>query len=223
MFNINWKEIGIVVAFGAIGGLLAWLIAAANSGLGVRWGFVLATGVLCGAAAAGAGVYLLANTDTKNAPRCIFFALFCGVCWQPIFESVKNTVKDATVHKELANAKNQVESALSATGNGGSQADITKIVEGTGKLGDTLPATNDPELRKEALQTVSKAFAQIQKFSETKPVEASMALEAIGKRAAASGSVAVKLSAKESLMDLRANTKDAVAWKHADTAIKELK
>jgi len=221
--EVNWTEILIVVACGAIGGLIAWLIAAANSGLGIRWGFELAIALLAGAAAAGGGVYLLANTDTKNVPRCIFFALFCGVCWQPIFESVKSMVKGATVNKELAKAKGEVDKAIAAVGNGGTQADINKIVEGAGKLGDTLPSVSDPELRKDALQTVNKAFTQIEKFSETKPVEASIALETIGKRASASGSTVVRLTARDSLMNLKKNTRNSEAWIHAEKAIEALK
>ena len=223
MKTINWKEIAIVSGCGAVGGLLAWLIASVSSGLAANWQLGLCTAILGGAVAAGAGVYLLANTDTGNAPRCIFFSVFCGVCWQPIVEAGKNLVNEATVHKAVASAKDMVERSIAQSANGGTQAEINQIVEGTGKIADKLPSTSDQELRQDALQTVGKAFAKIGKFGELKPEEATAALETIGQRASASGSISVKLSAKEALMNLRDKTGDRKTWEMADKAIQSIR
>ncbi len=216
------QEVAVITGSGAFGGLLAWLIAAVNTGLTSNWGLALLLSILAGAAAAGAGIYLLANTDTSNLPRAAFFAVFCGISWDTIVEAGRNLAKDATVHKAVAAAQEKVEQTITQSATGSTQAQINQIVEGTSKLADKLPSTSSQELRQDALQTVQKAVAQIEKFGEHKPDAATDALQAIGQRASASGSLGVKLSAREGLMNLREKSLDAKTWQKADMAIKAL-
>jgi hypothetical protein len=223
MKNANWAEIRVVAGCGAAGGLLAWLIAATNSGLTSGWWLSLCAAIGGGAAAAGAGVYLLANTDTSHFARLVFFSVFCGVCWQPIFKSAKTLVNSATVDKSLASARDTVDRSIPTVGDGSAPADILAFAEGTAELAEKLPAASNPELRQEGIETIEKAVAQIQKLAVKKPDEATAALEIIGKRAAASGSVAARLTARDALMNVRDKTGDRNAWERADKAIQMLK
>ena len=223
MKDINWKEIAIVSGCGAVGGLLAWLIAAVSSGLALNWQLGLCTAILGGAVAAGAGVYLLANTDTSNAPRCIFFSVFCGVCWQPIVEAGKNLVNEATVHKEVASAKKEVDDKLGQTAAGTSPKDISVITDSTGKLAEKLPEVTNPELRQDALKTVDKAFAQIKIFGKQNPDQAATALVAIGRKAAASGSSTVRVSAREALEAVRDGSSTPEIWTRVNKSVESLK
>jgi hypothetical protein len=224
MPKVNWKEIGIVSGCGAVGGLLAWLIAAVNVGVDAAWGLSLAASVLGGAVAAGAGVYLLANTDTKQAARCIFFSVFCGVSWQPIVETAKNLANDATANKDLAAAQKQVESSLQQAAAGGPAADITPLVDGAKVIAEKLPAATRPALRQDAFKTLEKAFSQIRQSSAINPERAVTALEAIGQRGAASGSSAAKGSARDALRVLRdEHSPTQQTWIRADSAIQALK
>lgn len=217
------KEILIVSGSGSFGGLLAWLIASVNSGISANWGLALPFAILAGAAAAGGGVYVLANTDTSNLPRTVHFAVFCGISWQTIVEAGKSLANDATTHKQVATAKDSVDRIIAQAGSGGTSEQIKQIVEGTQKIAEKLPDTNDTALRSDALKTVTNAVSQIGEYSKERPEEAVAALQTIGERASASGSVAVKLTAREALMNLKEKTNNTKAWERADAAIKALR
>lgn len=62
-----------------------------------------------GAIAAGLGVYLLANSDTTDKARTIFFAVGCGLCGQIIIAKTISTIEDSVGMKgRSANAQKAI-------------------------------------------------------------------------------------------------------------------
>src|SRR5712692_9039839 len=77
---------GLIVCFGAAGGLIAWVLQESTGGhlLPWRWFAAIPAALLLGAGAAGVGVYVLARTDLKQIGGALFFALLCGVFFKPV-------------------------------------------------------------------------------------------------------------------------------------------
>src|SRR5438105_1769555 len=193
----KWQNLPSVMVSGAVGGLLAWLIAASSTGsIGSHWPIDLPMGILGGAIAAGAGVFLLANTDPTQLPKMVVFAAICGLSWQGIIATAKNLVNEATTHKDVAQARENINKDLAKTQP--SVPEIQSLASNTTKVAEKLPSVTDPELRKEAVQTATKAVNKLEMVAFEKP-EAVSALEEIGKGAAASGSATLKAAVKESL------------------------
>ncbi len=195
--NTKWQNLQWVLIAGAIGGLAGWIIGVSNSGnAGSHWAIDLMAGIVGGAIAATIGVFLLANTDPTQFAKLITFALVCGLSWPAIIAAGKNLVANATTHKEIATATDNIEKDLAKPSS--APADIQSLASNTTKLADKLPSVTDPGLRQDAVQTATKAVDKLETSAPGKP-EAVSALEAIGKKAAASGSENIKAAAQTSL------------------------
>jgi hypothetical protein len=144
----KWQNLPIVLAAGAIGGLLAWLIGVSNSGVGPRWFLEIPTHIFAGAFAGAAGVFLLANTDPTQFARMLVFGAFCGLSWPAIVATTKNLVNQATTNNQILNAKDKVTEVLAKPSPSGQ--DIQQLESNTVKLAETLPAVTNPDLHKDA-------------------------------------------------------------------------
>ncbi len=85
--SVNWKEVLLIIAGGAIGGLLSWVysITLGLSTVLAGWQAVVAS-VTLGMGASFLGVYLIANTDTAPFYDALGFAVLCGFAWKPIYD-----------------------------------------------------------------------------------------------------------------------------------------
>ena len=83
----QWREICIVLSAGAVGGFASWAYGwIFNSPVpGGFWSLPLS--MFFGAFAAGAGVYVLANSNTAAFGRLLFFAALCGFSWKPVMDA----------------------------------------------------------------------------------------------------------------------------------------
>src|SRR5437764_4057301 len=196
--NPKWQNLPAVFIAGVIGGLAGWLIGISTSGgsAGSHWMVDLAAGIFGGGIAAVIGVFLLANTDPSQFPKIVSFALVCGLSWPAIIAAGKNLLADATIHKEITSATESIEKDLAKPSP--ATVNVKTLEADTTKLAEKLPSVTDPSLRQNAVQTAAKAVDKLEAVGMEKP-EAVSALEAIGKKAGASGSDNIKAAATESL------------------------
>jgi len=201
--NANWQNLPSVFIAGVIGGLAGWLIGVSSSGsAGSHWAIDLAAGVLGGGIAGAIGVFLLANTDPSQFAKMMTFALVCGLSWPAIIATGKNLVANATTHKEIANATDNIEKDLANPSS--APTDIKSLASNTTKLAEKLPSVTDPSVRQDAVQTATKAVDKLETAAADKP-EAVSALESIGQKAKASGSENIKAAAQGSLESISKN------------------
>jgi hypothetical protein len=122
--------------------------------------------ILLGAGAAAIGVYILANTDLRNLPKALAFAILCGFSWQIVYdagsavfkrEAARNTVT-ATATRTAAAAK-QVEVSPSPP----PKAVVQEITTNTDALLDAAQKADSPEARKTATATAEVALKAVQK------------------------------------------------------------
>lgn len=97
-------QLGIVVFGGLLGGLLQPVVARLNpkSEDPTTQSYFLSP--LLGIAAAGISIYVLANSDTTQPMRLLFFALLCGLAFPAVLSSAVDTVgrRTTNVQREVA-------------------------------------------------------------------------------------------------------------------------
>jgi hypothetical protein len=214
--NAKWQNLQWVLLAGAVGGITGWVIGVSNSGsAGPHWPTNLVAGVLGGAVAGAIGVYLLANTDPTQFPKILTFALVCGLSWQAILETGRSLAVGAKNNRELAKATEKIDEGL--TKSAPDSAQIQTLADNTTKVAEKLPAITDPQLRKDAVQTATKAVDKLQTAAFENP-DAVSALEQIGKQASASGSTNLEVAAKESLKTISTSNKASPLIKQRATA-----
>ena len=86
-----WKVATLVMGAGAFGGLTSWCLQtlAALKPFGLPARAAIPALIVVGAASALIGVYLIANSDTKETRHTLAFALVCGIFWQPVLKSAQ--------------------------------------------------------------------------------------------------------------------------------------
>ncbi len=214
--NAKWQNLQWVLLAGAVGGMSGWVIGVSNSGsAGSHWPTNLLAGILGGGVAGAIGVFLLANTDPTQFPKILTSALVCGLSWQAILETGKSLAVGAKNNRDLAKATQKIDEGL--TTSTPDSAQIQTLANNTTKVAEKLPAITDPELRKDAVQTATKAVDKLQIAALEKP-EAVSALERIGKQASASGSKNLEVAAKESLKTISTSDKASPEIKRRATA-----
>jgi hypothetical protein len=200
-----------IVAAGAIGGFLFWIIAklTGTSPLSVNIGFwEIPALMFLGAFSAAIGVYVLTASDTA-AIKTYIFASLCGLCWQPVIASGIRMVSNATATSQTEQLGTQGELIQQAT-NSGSVEQLNAAVQQTPALVtqalDTT-ATTDSAKRSEVLDTSKRTITQLQSAAEKAPDATIEALQNISVSAANSGTPSVALHSVQSLLSigLRAN------------------
>src|SRR5215831_13005122 len=93
-----------VALAGAAGGALFWLLAAwsGTTTFGAwPWEGQLAALMFIGSISGLFGVYLLTSSNL-NSMRTYVFAIVCGLVWQPIINSARQSVNNASVTRQTA-------------------------------------------------------------------------------------------------------------------------
>jgi hypothetical protein len=203
----DWSELGMVTSAGGIGGLLTWLISTSEKWPAVPlWGLGLMTAILGGAIAGGAGVYLIANSDTRRLLHCLFFAALCGVFWKPVLDTGWNLIgsaKNAPQNYQVAIETESVREHISKAQQSASNEDIKALAASTMKVAEQVPGVTDPDVRKKAVESAKSAIDEVAKLAARNPQEATQALEDIHKSAKSSGSAELEQAAQESLQVIR--------------------
>jgi len=105
-FN-QFRMIGVVAGAGAVGGLIAWVLQATTGGrlFPFAWYASVPAALLLGGAAAGIGVFVLANTDLRQVGRAVFVAVLCGIGFKPVFKAgsdfLNGTLSQAKAQSQL--------------------------------------------------------------------------------------------------------------------------
>lgn len=186
-----WKNIEIDVLWqvsvgGALGGLLYWITGGKSGGTSDIVSFFIST--FGGACAGGIGVFVLANSETTNRLRLMFFAMICGLSYPVVLEAAKKLAPTKT--------EQQIEQT----------ADKVKAepIEASGEVAATMkenPAiSTDPEDGRELASITSNAIKQISdEIGKSPEPDAVEALQEIGTAAAKSGYV---VQAQEAIAEL---------------------
>jgi hypothetical protein len=236
-----------VALAGAAGGALFWLLAiwSGTTTFGTwPWEGQLAALMFIGAIAGLFGVYLLTSSNL-NSMRTYVFAIVCGLVWQPIINTAKQSVTNASVTRQTAAVNTQTEQ-LKTVAVHGSEQDVTTAVNSTapkvtasiGQLADVQDATKKQEIvdnSKKAIavfedasakapdssiQAIQKVGIAAGKANQTEVgMQAVQSLRAIGVAARQPG---VALKSAESLKVLAATSQDPVVKKAAEISLRDL-
>lgn len=207
MNNIKWGEFVAVAFSGAIGGLLAWLTGLAAIAAGEHLTSLLAA-LIGGAIAAGVGIYLIANSDTSQLMKLIFFAALCGISWQAVLATGGTLVRKAIVQSAIDNSKDASKTLTGVeAGQKASDEKIKSVADRAAKVTDKLPSIESSELKSDARQTVTEAIKTLKIAAPNNPQAATAALGEIAKRADESGSTHVKGEAVAELKSIKDDQK----------------
>jgi len=201
--GINIREAGMVLAAGAVGGLVFWIIA---KWTGTALPTVFGSGTIpvlmfLGAIAALIGVYFLTASDT-TAFKTYIFALLCGVAWEPMINSGVQIASNAAIKNQTNQLGAKVQQMRDAT-NTGNVSQITSAVQ------QTVPAVTavlnsssdfaDPAKSREIVDKSREAIGQLQTSAAKAPEASVDALKSITLAADKSGQSAVGIDAIHSL------------------------
>lgn len=170
----------IIVTSGAVGGLMSWVLQTGYQGFPPFhwvWYLGMPAFLLFGGCAAFLGVFLVANTDTKDLKHAAAFALACGIGWQPIIQGSIAIVTQAQTgksSKDLGEKTSQLQQLIKADGAPDAHREaIAKKVEETAGDASALThglseVTND-ETKKELEKQYKVTFETLEKASNVTP------------------------------------------------------
>jgi len=187
--KINPREAGMVVAAGAVGGFVFWIIAKwTETSLPTVFGSATVPVLMfLGAIAALIGVYFLTASDT-TAVRTYIFALLCGVAWDPMINSGVQIVTNAAVKSQTDDLGNKVQQMKDATKTG----DVTAILNNSTDVADAAKRT-------EIVDKSRQAIGELQTSAAKAPESSVDALKNITLAADKSGQSAVGIDAIQTL------------------------
>ena len=181
-----------VAIAGAVGGLTSWLLQwLAGLAPFQRPAFEgIPALIVVGGVAAVFGVYLLANSDLKQMPHTLAFALLCGVFWQPIFEAARLYIQHSTTQYDAAQQQAgtaklpaEIASADPAT----VKNKIESTTNATTELLSKLPNVQDPDLKRQVVEQSNQAVEVVSKAADKAPDATVANLQKIGETAAQNG------------------------------------
>jgi len=192
---MEWKTFGSVFGFGAIGGLASWciqlLIGVAPYNKPAY--LVLPLLVVVGGIAAALGVFLIANSDTKELKHTLAFAIACGVFWQPVIQSARSFVGQTSTASQTAtlqSANDEVAKAATS-GTGNLPAKVAMASKLTTDLLSKVSATPDADVKAGVVAESTRTVDQISAAAPRAPEESLGALQAIGEAAVKSNQTEV--------------------------------
>ncbi len=186
----------LVAVAGAIGGLTSWLLQwlAGLTPFQKPASLGIPALVIVGSVAAVFGVYMMANSNTKELPHTLAFALVCGVFWQPVFDATKLYAANSFTEHQASQQSDVVQALTKtvATDNGsGVQDKVNQATTVTTDVLTKLPSVHNEQLRQKIVSQTNQTVDVIGDASVKAP-EASIAnLEKIGQVAAQNGQTEV--------------------------------
>jgi hypothetical protein len=192
-----------IVAAGAIGGFLFWVIAkiTGTSPLPGNPGFWTVPALMfLGAFAAAIGVYVLTASDT-SAIKTYVFASLCGLCWQPVIASGIRMVGNLNATSQSEQVGSQTQLVQQADASGNVQQINTAVQQSVSLVTQALNTTTniDTDAKNQVVNTSKQAITQIQSAAAKAPDASVEALQNITVAAANSGSSSVALQGIQSL------------------------
>jgi hypothetical protein len=152
-------NLGIVMLGGLLGGMLQPVYARLNPDKPNPTSGNSAWSALLGVAAAGISIYVVANSETDDPVRLLFFALLCGLAFPAVLTSAVDSVSKRTqdAAREVAQAAKQAKSD-----------DIVQTAQAADHLKNTLASNPSDAIGSKGLSVV-EATAQIavQNIAET--------------------------------------------------------
>jgi hypothetical protein len=120
--GISKQDIGLVAIGGALGGLLQPILARFDPSQQNPDFSNWFLGPILGIAAAGITVFVLANSDTEDKPRLIFFSLLCGLAFPSVLTRAVETLDPASQAVE-----NKAERIAATAANGKTELAATQL------------------------------------------------------------------------------------------------
>jgi hypothetical protein len=175
------KDVKIVIASGAGGGLVSWaftLMTGATFGLNT-WA-ALPLCVVLGMGAALAAVYVITPTDVSQTARLIGYAVLCGFLWKPVLDAGRIVITDK-IHADQTSAdlKAHVSDLKSATAPSQVAASAPAAADNASELLHTAHKIDNPGLSKQAATQATDAVNAIAATSTANPAAATAALSQI--------------------------------------------
>lgn len=214
-FRINYDKLnqiirsdyGVAAAVligGALGGYASTLI-----GPGFKSGEAQLTGwpaAFLGTLAGGIGVYVLANCNTRQLARTVFFAVVCGYSGQFVFNTAGSSLggffdlkkQEDKVEKDKIDideaVKQEGTAELKAAANDANSGALDLI--GTAAL---ATSKDKPEIAKSATDSIKNLVDSAARAAEKEPESTINLIENIGKRADARGVSEIKMAAQQAV------------------------
>ena len=223
--SFDVKEFLFVAVAGAAGGILFWLLSASSSlptfpGWPV-YGQILALAFI-GSIAALFGVYLLTASDL-NAMRTYVFAIVCGLVWQPIISTARQSVNYASAGRQVSAVNAQDDQLSSAVNQGDAQrinTAVTSTVPAVTQAIDQLPNVRDAAQKQEIVDGSKKAITALESASAKAPDSSIQAIQKIGLSAGHANQSDVDLSAIQSLHAISMRSSTPATIKASEDSIK---
>lgn len=218
-FREKLKEIGMVLLFGALGGILCWIYSlSVGETLPFKtmhplWAII--SSISLGAGAGGIGIYVIFNSDSRDIRRFLFIALLCGFSWNPVYEAggaLINQKANQNLEKQVkdnAVALNTLTQELPGTPESQLPEKMNQITQSAIGLLNELPKVGDRKLEAEARDSVQNAVAVIEKSAQSRPEEGSKALQQIGNAASINDQFDITQKTIDSLSDIGQKTDDS--------------
>ncbi|HEY1081712.1 MAG TPA: hypothetical protein VGE29_05590 [Prosthecobacter sp.] len=166
-----------ICAAGAVGGLLAWFIAATfpgyfttNSGGIAFLQFLKFT--LGGAVAAMAAVYVIAHTDTKDFARAAGFAALCGVAWPAVINSGTAFVEMQTDTRGLVQKTENVQAKTQELAANPTPAQVTAATQAALEAAGRLNSSAAPDAKASTVHRTQELIATLKDIKVSPPAGA---------------------------------------------------
>jgi len=244
---LDVKQFLFVVVAGVAGGVLFWLLGAWSgqptfSGWPV-YGQILAL-MFIGSMAALFGVYLL-TASNLNAMRTYVFAIVCGLVWQPIINSAKQSVVSATASRQASLVSSQADQLKSAASHGDQQQVSNAVTTTVPAVTQAITALADVQnvAKKQQIVDGSKAAIEaLEDASAKAPQPSIQGIQNIGITAGQANQTDVGIHAiqslhaiamhaqpdvlkqsQESINAIAQNSKDPVLQKAAEISLRDIR
>jgi hypothetical protein len=207
--KIETRSLMYVAIAGSVGGLTSWLLQwlAGLSPFQKPAFQGIPALIIVGGVAAVFGVYLLANSDLKQLPHTLAFALLCGVFWQPIFEAAKLYVQHSTTQRDASQQETDTK-ALAAVVASSDPATVKDKMENTTRttteLLSKLPTEQDADLKRKVVEQSNQAVELVSKGADKAPDATVANLQKIGETAVQNGQPEVASNVLATLNTLKA-------------------
>jgi hypothetical protein len=224
---VDIKELRYVGIAGAAGGILFWLLSVWSSqpafpGWPV-YGQILALAFI-GAIAGLFGVYLL-TASNLNSMRTYVFAIVCGLVWQPIIDSARHSVNNASAVRQASAVNTTADQLSSAVSHGDARkidSAVTSTVPAVTHAIDQLPNVQDAATKQQIVSGSKRAITALEGASTTAPDSSIQALQKIGVSAGQANQTDVGLSAVQSLHAISMRSSAPATVKLSEDSLKAI-